>query len=208
MLLEFAESGQPIFRATTPLSRWILKSKGHGQLSIHFTADYSTIETVFRIIISANQLSIYGAVANLCDEFETRQDGSGEPELLMSQSIVLGEIKAETPLQNENDPNYQILWQQYMERIESLSLESKVSRFYMEAGFMRVVEVGQYFMTKNNGWFFSGLSWIYSSTRRSSFATKRIDSRRHENWACIRSHKQLHVRKTWNWNQNLACESR
>ena len=38
-----------------------------------------------------------------------------------------------------------------MERIESLSPESKVSRFCKEAGFMRVVEVGQYFMTKNNG---------------------------------------------------------
>ena len=29
MLLEFAESGHPIFRATTPLSRGKLKSKGH-----------------------------------------------------------------------------------------------------------------------------------------------------------------------------------
>ena len=29
MLLEFAESGCPIFRATTPLSRGKLKSKGH-----------------------------------------------------------------------------------------------------------------------------------------------------------------------------------
>ena len=36
MLLEFAESGCPIFRATTPLSRGQLKSKGHGKLSIHF----------------------------------------------------------------------------------------------------------------------------------------------------------------------------
>ena len=71
MLLEFAESGHPIFRATTPLSRDILKSKGHGKLSIHFTADYPTIETVFRIIISANQLSNYGAVANICEEFES-----------------------------------------------------------------------------------------------------------------------------------------
>ena len=54
MLLEFAESGHPIFRATTPFSRCILKSKGHGKLSIHFTADYPTIETIFRIIISRN----------------------------------------------------------------------------------------------------------------------------------------------------------
>ena len=59
MLLEFAESGHPIFRATTPLSTGIPKSKGHGTLSIHFTADHPTIETVLRIIISANQFSIH-----------------------------------------------------------------------------------------------------------------------------------------------------
>ena len=38
MLVEFAESGCPIFRATSPLSRGRLKSKGHGKLSIHFAA--------------------------------------------------------------------------------------------------------------------------------------------------------------------------
>ena len=109
MLLEFAESGCPIFRATTPLSRGKLKSKGHGKLSIHFTADYPTIETIFRIIVSANQLSIYGAVATFCEEFETHQDGSWEPDVLMGQSIVLGEIKAEVPLENENPSHHQIL---------------------------------------------------------------------------------------------------
>ena len=90
-------------------------------------------------------------MANICEEFEAHQDRSGEPDVLMGQSIVLGEIEAEIPLQNENSLNYQILWQQYMERIESLSPESKVSGFCMEAGFVRVVEVGQYFMTKDTG---------------------------------------------------------
>ena len=56
MLVEFAENGCPIFRATTPLSRCKLKSKGHGKLSIHFAADQKTIETSFRMIVSANQL--------------------------------------------------------------------------------------------------------------------------------------------------------
>ena len=148
---ENSPQGHPIFRATTPLSRGKLKSKGHGKLSIHFTADYLTIETIFRIIISVNQLSIYGAVANICEEFENHQDGSGEPEVLMGQSIVLGEIKAEVPLQNEDSMNDQIIWQQYTQQVESLSLENKVSKFCKEAGFMRVVEVGQYFVTKNTG---------------------------------------------------------
>ena len=47
MLVELAESGCPIFRATSPLSRGRLKSKGHGKLSIHDAADLETIETIF-----------------------------------------------------------------------------------------------------------------------------------------------------------------
>ena len=109
-LLEFAESGHPISRATTPLSRCKLKNKGHGKLSIHVTADYSTIETIFPIIVSANQLSIYGAVANMCEEFETHQDRSCELDVLVGQSIVLSEIKAEVPLQNENPSYHNVLW--------------------------------------------------------------------------------------------------
>ena len=53
MLLEFAEGGHPTFRATTPLSRGILKSKGHGKLWIHFAADEYTIETIFRVVLPA-----------------------------------------------------------------------------------------------------------------------------------------------------------
>ena len=60
MLLEFAESGHPIFHATSPLSRGRFKSKGHGKLSIHYCADLETIETVFRIIVHVNQLGLYG----------------------------------------------------------------------------------------------------------------------------------------------------
>ena len=149
MLVEFAESGHPIFRATTPLSRCILKSKGHGKLSIHFAADQETIETVFRIIVSANQLSLYGSVANMCEEFESLQDRSGQPDVLMGQSIVLSEIKAEVLLENDIPSHHNLLLQRYEERIKLLSQENKVSKFCMGAGFIHVVEIGQYFMTKD-----------------------------------------------------------
>ena len=87
------------------------------------------------------------------EEFETHQDRSGEPDVLMGQSIVLSEIKAEVPLQSENPSYHYVLWQQYQERIKLLSQESKVSKFCMDAGFVHVVEVGQYFMTKDTGVF-------------------------------------------------------
>ena len=218
MLLEFAESGHPTFRATTPLSRGILKSKGHGKLSIHFAADVDTVDTIYRIILSVNQLSVYGAVAAVCEEFESHQDRSGEPEILMGQSIVLGEVKAEVPLQNENpmndqvkaevpvhdeDPrNDQIIWQRYIQQVESLSPENKVRKFCKEAGFMSVVEVGQYFVTKKhwklNTISLSGLMRIYSSSRRHSFTSKRMDSRKYENWTCIGSHDQFSALQIWN----------
>ena len=37
----------------------------------------------------------------MCEEIETHQDRSGEPDVLMGQSIVLSEIKAEVPLEND-----------------------------------------------------------------------------------------------------------
>ena len=144
MLLEFAESGHPTFRATTPLFKGILKSNGRGKLSIHFAADQDTIDTIYRIILSVNQFSVVGAVAVVCEEFESHRDRSGGFEILMGQSIVFDEVKAEDLLQNENLMNNQIIWQQYIESFssESFSPENKVSKFFMEAGFMRVVEVG------------------------------------------------------------------
>ena len=153
MLLLFAESGHPIFRSTTPLSRGKLKSKGKGKVSIHFTADQDTIDTIYRIILSVNQLSVYGAVAAICDEYESHQDGTGQPVILVGQSIVLGEIKAEVPVHDEEPRDDQIILQQYVQQVESLSPENKLSKFCKEAGFMRVVEVGQYFVTRDAGEF-------------------------------------------------------
>ena len=81
MMIKFRESGHPVFRATSLLSRGTLKSKGGGKLSIHFCADGDTIDTVFRTIISVNQLSIYGAVSYVCEEYSTFQTRTGRPVL-------------------------------------------------------------------------------------------------------------------------------
>ena len=120
-------------------------------MSIHFSADQDTVDTIYRIILSVNQLSVYGAVAAICEEFEDHQDRTGQPVILVGQSIVLGEVKAEVPVHDEDPRNDQIIWQQYIQQVESLSPENKVSKFCKEAGFMRVVEVGQYFVTKDTG---------------------------------------------------------
>ena len=145
MLLEFAESGCPIFRATSPLSRGRLRSKGHGKLSIHYSADVETMETIFRIIVSANQLSLYGAIAEICEEYETLHERTERPVVMgqSSSSFVLSVIKTEVPLDCDDPANKDLLLQQYGERNEKLSQQDKLSKFCMDAGFLNVVEIGQ-----------------------------------------------------------------
>ena len=88
-------------------------------------------------MVSANQLSLYGAVAEMCEECEDR---SGRPDKVMGQSIMLSEIKTEVLLEND-DPAYQnFLFQQFEERIEK-----------RRCGILSVAENGQYFMTKDTG---------------------------------------------------------
>ena len=76
-MIKFRESGHPVFRATSPLSRGQLKSKGGGKLSIHCCAHLETIGTNFRTITSVNQLSLYGALAEMCEEYESYHDRTG-----------------------------------------------------------------------------------------------------------------------------------
>ena len=71
--------------------------------------------------------------------------------ILVGQSIVLKEVQAEVPVHDEDPRNDQIILQQYIQQVKSLSSENKLSKFCEEAGFMRVVEVGQYFVTKDTG---------------------------------------------------------
>ena len=87
----------------------------------------------------------------MCEEYETLHDRSVRPDAVIGQSIVLSAIKTEVPLESD-DPAYQnFLLQQYEERIEKLSQQDKLRKFCMDAGFLSVVESGQYFMTKDTG---------------------------------------------------------
>ena len=54
MMIKFGESGHTVFRATSPLSRGVLKIRGGGKLSIHFCADGETIEKMFLLISSVS----------------------------------------------------------------------------------------------------------------------------------------------------------
>ena len=87
---------------------------------------------------------------------------------------MLSEIKTEVPLEND-DPAYQnFLLQQYEERIEKLSQQDRLSKFCMDAGFLSVVENGQYFMTKDTGEQFHAVAWRECTLPREDESSQNI----------------------------------
>ena len=68
IMRNFTDSCHPIFRASGAFERRELRSKGGRKKSIHFNGSDENVELLLRTVISANQLSVYGAVADLCKE--------------------------------------------------------------------------------------------------------------------------------------------
>ena len=71
----------------------------------------------------------------------------------MFLSLVPSVIKTEVSLDCDDFAHKHLPLQQYGERIEKLSQQDKLSKFCMDAGFLNVVEIGQYFMTKDTAEF-------------------------------------------------------
>ena len=132
-MIKSGESGHPVFRVTSPFSRGTLKSKGGGKLSLQFCADVDTIETVFRTIISVNQLSIYGAVSDLCEEYgtcQTRTGGTvlaGESDPLFEPSKLL----IMTPRLSIEFPAQEILLQEHQERVDKASTTRSIHSAFL-----------------------------------------------------------------------------
>ena len=55
------------------------------------------------------QLSLYGAVAEMCEEYESLHDRSGRPDMVMGQSIALSAIKTEVSLNCDDSTNQNLI---------------------------------------------------------------------------------------------------
>ena len=118
---------------------------------MHFCADGDTIETVFRTIISVNQLSIYGTVSDVCEEYNICQTSTRRP-VEARQSDPLFEpadLLIMTPRSWIESLAQENLLQKHKERVEKLPQQDQLIKISTDAGFLKTVEVGQYFMTKH-----------------------------------------------------------
>ena len=104
------------------VSRSAQKQRLVDNYEIHFDADGGTIETVFRTSFFVNQLSIYGAVSDLCDECKSCPVRTGRPVLVgQSDPLFVPTSVMKTPIPLTDDPAQQELLQKYQERVEELS---------------------------------------------------------------------------------------
>ena len=91
----------------------------------------------------------------MCEEYESFHDRTGKSVVgeLSSSSFVPSVIKTNVLLDNDDRTRKDLLVQRYGGRIEKLSQQDRLSKFCMDAGFLNVVEIGQYFMTKDTAEF-------------------------------------------------------
>ena len=140
MMMNFSGSSHPIFRVSSAFERGELRSKGGDKKSIHFNGSEENIELLFRTMISANQLSVYGAIADLCKNYPKIQKARGN----LKHLIIWRRWKF--LLTHTNEQQQRILMQDYEQIFEQLSDDQKLSKLCSDAG-LKLVEQGQYFKT-------------------------------------------------------------
>ena len=95
---------------------------------------------------TANQLSVYGAIADLCHELSEDFIASGKPEApdhVETMEIPAGPSIAETQTNAQQRRN---LVQEYERKFEQMSEDQKLPKLCSDAG-LKLVEIGQYFYT-------------------------------------------------------------
>ena len=146
MMVNFSESGHAIFRASSVFERGEVRSNGRGKKSIHFNGSEENVELLHRTVLSANQLSVHGAVADLCKELSEDSMALGKLETLdhlESMEFLIGFSAAGFHTNEQQQGN---LVQDYERRFEQMSDDQKLSKLSSDAG-LKIVELGQHFFT-------------------------------------------------------------
>ena len=94
-----------------------------GKETIHFNADASNTELLFRIIQSVNQLCVYGPVADWCEQFGLTADGREQEKILAN-----GESADKQKLKSDDSQ-------------EVRSNTSQLTKFCERASFRHTVEL-------------------------------------------------------------------
>ena len=147
----FEESGHPVFKSISALSRGVLKRKNNRNTT-HFTADAPNTELLYGTIHSAKQLSICGAVAYCCEEFCLKPNETSARLTKTVNDQLLNEVKpqeitslVQTP-RNDERASGKIL-RERIQNFETLEREIQFTRVCENGTFFRGVSVGMCYKT-------------------------------------------------------------
>ena len=130
IMINSSESGHLFFKPLVGGRE--LKSKDCGKKkTIHYNGSEETVELILRTIISVNQLNIYGAVADLCNELDPDYAQSE-----ISESLVIPTEIANTNTTSQSSQSAQgNLLQDYFKKFAELPEDQKLSKLCKDAGF-------------------------------------------------------------------------
>ena len=129
------------------------KSKGKGKSSKHFNGSDETVEVVLRTVNSVNQLSIYRAAADVCEELAWEiskcSEGTGRPVAPNdSETMVMSTESSTTNQTVPTDERVQgDLLRDDEQQFVTLSVNLQLTKLCSNAGLANTVEKGQYFTT-------------------------------------------------------------
>ena len=118
-----SDSKKPVTLCWKASVLWVVESwKGRRvKITIHFNGESSNTELLFRTIHSVNQLSIYGAVTNWCEQFrlDRGRKGTRKAEIREQQCIDMCGMKRETPQEWKKPHEVQTLGNNIITRPET-----------------------------------------------------------------------------------------
>ena len=145
----------PVFKGVSTLSRGVLKQK-KSKTSIHFNGDSMNTELLFQTVHSANQLSVYGAVANWCCQFGSTEEEKGRANTTVENKI-LTKLKPEE-VQLLVSPPKRATGNRMPERVQSfeeLTCQIHLTQLWEKAFFQYPVAAGKTYKFRPNaddGW--------------------------------------------------------
>ena len=119
--------------------------------STHFNGSEETVELILRTVISDNQLSIYGAVADLCKELDPNSRNQTEGEICDSLVIPTEIPNANAKSQSSTSLAQGDSLQEDERKFGELPDDQKLSKLCSDAGFLQEIEKGQFFITLEEG---------------------------------------------------------
>ena len=120
------------------------RTPGDGEKSSHYNGSEETVDLILRTVISVNQLSFYEAVADLCNELDPDH---AENEICESVVIPTESANVKITSQSSTSSAQGDLLQEYEQKFAELLDDQKLSKLCKDAGFLKEIGKGQFFIT-------------------------------------------------------------